>query len=460
MHNYKFIFFLPIISCFKTPINWSPESWKLKPISQDVFYENKQELNIVLDEIKKSAPLIFAGEVETLKTDIIKASKGEAFLLMGGDCAETFREFKTENIMNTYRVLLQMTMIFMYGMSKPVIKIGRMAGQFAKPRSDIYETINNITLYSYRGDIINNENFDEKSRIPNPNLMLKAYSQSAQTMNLIRALSEGGYANLERINDWNLNFVKNTITGKKYELFSNNINKALSFIKALGLEKIEESKRARFYTAHESLLLYYESSLTRKDSITNNYYSCSGHMLWIGERTREINGAHVEFASGIQNPIGIKISEKCNTNELESLIRKLNPDNEIGKIILIIRMGKNIEKSLPKLAYMIKQRKINVLWISDPMHGNTIKLNNGIKTRYLEDIKEEYTFFHNILKQYNLYPGGIHLEMTGRDVTECIYKNTNQNFIDNMKNNYESSCDPRLSAEQCLELAFYIISLE
>ena len=457
---YKFIFLLPIVYSFKTPINWKLDSWKSYPTSQDIFYKDKNDLNTVLDEINKYSPLIFAGEVETLKKDIIKASKGESFLLMGGDCAETFREFKTENIMNSYRILLQMTMIFMYSMSKPVIKIGRMAGQFAKPRSDIYETIDNITLYSYRGDIINREDFNEKSRTPDPKLMLKAYSQSAQTMNLIRALSEGGYASIDRINDWNLNFVKNTLNGNKYELLSNNINKALSFIKALGLEKIEESKRARFYTAHESLLLPYEQALTRKDSITKNYYACSAHMLWIGERTRQIDGSHVEFASGIQNPIGIKISDKCNPNDLESLIRKLNPDNEIGKIVLIIRMGKNIEKRLSNLVYMIKNRNLNVLWISDPMHGNTIKLETGIKTRYLEDIKEEYTSFHNILKKNDLYPGGVHLEMTGRDVTECIYKNTDNEFINNMKINYESSCDPRLSAEQCLDLAFYISSLE
>ena len=453
-----YLFFLPFTISLKTPFDWNPNSWKSKKIYQDVQYDNKELLNSVTNELSKCTPLIFAGEAESLKNELKKVSKGEAFLLMGGDCAETFREFNVENIMNTYRILLQMTLIFMYGMEKPVVKIGRMAGQFAKPRSDNYETKNNVTLFSYRGDIINHEEFDELKRIPDPNLMIKAYSQSVQTMNLIRALSEGGYADIERINYWNLNFV-NTESSEKYEILSNNVNKALNFLKSIGLNKIEESKRAKFYTSHESLLLPYESSLTRKDSISLNYYACSAHMLWIGERTRQLDGAHIEYVRGLQNPIGIKISEKCNPYELEKIIRTINPINEEGKVVLICRMGKNISKGLPPLVYMLEKRRLNVIWISDPMHGNTVKLENGIKTRYIEDIKEEYTFFHNYLRKNNIFPGGIHLEMTGRDVTECINKNDTKEFINNMINNYESSCDPRLSASQCLDLAFYISSL-
>lgn len=438
---------------------WTIDSWKNSKVYQDVVYNDKEKLENVIKEVSNYAPLIFAGEADSLKNDLKKVSKGEAFLLMGGDCAETFREFKVENIMNTYRVLLQMTLIFMYSMSKPVIKIGRMAGQFAKPRSSDWETLNNTTLPAYRGDIINLENFDEKSRTPNPELMLKAYTQSAQTMNLIRALSEGGYADIDRIEDWPLNFVENEEINKNYEKLAYDVKKALSFVKAIGLNKIEEQKRAKFYTAHESLLLPYESALVRKDSISKKYYSCSAHMLWIGERTRMLDSAHIEFSRGIQNPVGIKVSEKYDCNEIEKLIRTLNPENEEGKIVIIIRMGDKIEKGLPPLLYMIQKRGLNVVWISDPMHGNTVKLDNGIKTRYIESIKKEYKFFNDFLKRNNVSPGGIHLEMTGRNVTECIDKNMDNNYINNMVNNYESSCDPRLSASQCLELAFFISSL-
>ena len=448
--------FLILTQVYSLKLNdWTPQSWKTKNVYQDVVYSDINELKTVTDELSKCAPLIFAGEANLLKKELAKASKGEAFVLMGGDCAETFREFKVTNIMDTYRILLQMTLIFMYGMSKPVVKIGRMAGQFAKPRSDIFETINNVTLHSYRGDIVNLEDFDEKSRTPDPKLMLKGYSQSIQTMNLIRALSEGGYANIERINDWNLNFVKNTTIGKKYELLSDNVNKALSFIKALGIDNLEESKKARFYTAHESLLLPYESAMTRLDSVSKKYYDCSAHMVWIGERTRQLDSAHVEFVRGIENPVGIKVSDKYDNVVLEELIRKLNPDNAVGKIVLITRMGKNISNGLPLLVDMVKRRKLNVVWVCDPMHGNTIKLENGVKTRYVESIKEEYKFFNDYLKKNNIYPGGIHLEMTGRDVTECVYRDDKDKIMDK----YESSCDPRLSASQCLDLAFYIITL-
>jgi 3-deoxy-7-phosphoheptulonate synthase len=445
----------------KSSDTWTPNSWKTKKMYQPIEYENIDELNKVTQELSKCAPLIFAGEADELKKNIVKASNGESFILMGGDCAETFREFSVQNVMNTYRVLLQMTLILMYGMSKPVVKIGRMAGQFAKPRSEIYETINGLTLPSYRGDIVNLEPFDEISRKPDPQLMIKGYSQSVQTMNLIRALSQGGYANIERIKDWNLNFAKNSDSNYNYDELSNNVKKSIKFFKALGLDKIEEARKADFYTAHESLLLPYETALTRKDSISGNYYDCSSHMLWIGERTRNLDGAHVEFARNIQNPIGIKISEKYNLADLENLIRLLNPDNVIGKIVLITRMGEKINSGLPPLVEMIKRRHLNVAWVSDPMHGNTIKLSNGIKTRYIESIKKEYKFFNDYLKSSNVFPAGIHLEMTGRNVTECMYENmsNDENNINDMINNYESSCDPRLSESQCLDLAFYIINL-
>jgi 3-deoxy-7-phosphoheptulonate synthase len=440
-------------------LEWTPNSWKNKKVYQNVLYPNEPELNNVLDEISKNSPLIFAGESDSLKNELIKASKGESFILMGGDCAETFREFSSKNIMDTYRVFLQMTLILMYGTSKPVIKIGRMAGQFAKPRSNEFETINNLTLNAYRGDIINLEPFDIKNRTPNPQLMIKAYSQSAQTMNLLRALSEGGYANIERINEWNLDFVRNTENGYKYQKFAEEVKRSLNFLKTFGVDNLEETKRARFYTGHEALLLPYESALTRIDSISNKYYDCSAHMIWLGERTRQIDGAHIEFASGIENPIGIKLSENVNYHELYELIRKLNPLNKPGKIILIPRMGDKIEKGLSILVDLVNTKKLNVVFLSDPMHANTIKLSNGIKTRYLDKIKEEFTFFYNFLKKNGLHAGGIHLEMTGKDVTECLYSSNEKYDIDNIFTQYDSSCDPRLNANQCIDLAFYIASL-
>ena len=470
MYFYKFI--LPTLlfiqsifikQSFSTIIKnnnlWSKTSWKNKYVYQNIHYIDQDKLNNVVEQISKCTPLIFAGEANSLKSDLVKAGKGEAFILMGGDCAETFREFNTVNIMNTYRVFLQMTLILMYGKSLPIIKIGRIAGQFAKPRSNDYETINNITLPAYRGDIVNSENFTVESRTPNPELMLKAYSQSVQTMNLIRALSQGGYADIERIHEWNLNFVENTEAGSKYKSFANEVKKTLLFLKALGLDKIEETKKAQFYTSHESLLLEYESAMTRQDSITNKYFDCSAHMIWIGERTRQLDGAHIEFARGIENPIGIKISEKCDTQELEALLRRVNPQNIEGKVVLIIRMGKMINVGLPPIVYMINRRKLNVVWISDPMHGNTVKLENGIKTRFLDQIKEEYESFYHILKNNNISAGGIHLEMTGRNVTECLDDSKNNYDLNEEFNNYESGCDPRLSASQCLDLAFHIANL-
>jgi len=453
------LFFFSAILQKNFSLKWTPNSWKEKKVYQDVVYHKEYKLEQATNELKKYAPLIFAGESLSLKEDLKKAARGESYVLMGGDCAETFREFSVQNIMNNYRILLQMTLILMYNMSKPVVKIGRMAGQYAKPRSDLFETRHNLTLPSYRGDIINCELFDTQSRLPNPDLMLKAYSYSVQTMNLIRALSEGGYADIQRIQDWNLDFAKKDEV--QYQKLSREVMKSLAFLKSIGLENLSESKKARFYTAHESLLLPYEEALTRKDSITQKYFDCSAHMIWIGERTRQLDGAHVEFARGLENPVGIKISENFDIHEIEVLIRTLNPDNELGKIVLITRMGNKICDGLPRLVEMIKRRKLEVVWISDPMHGNTVKLDCGLKTRYLECIKQEYEFFHSYLKSVGVNPGGIHLELTGRNVTECLYRNNDyKENLDLIQQNYETGCDPRLSADQCLDLAFFISSLE
>ena len=453
------LLFLNLIIPPSLCLQWHPYSWKEKKIYQDVVYHKEYKLEQATNELKKYAPLIFAGESLSLKEELKKATRGDAYVIMGGDCAETFREFSVQNIMNNYRILLQMTLISMYGMSKPIVKIGRMAGQYAKPRSDLFETRHNLTLPSYRGDIINSELFDTQSRLPNPDLMLKAYSYSVQTMNLIRALSEGGYADIERVQDWNLDFAKKD--AEQYQKLSREVIKSLAFLNSIGYGALSESKRARFYTAHESLLLPYEAALTRKDSITQKYFDCSAHMIWIGERTRQLDGAHVEFARGLENPIGIKISENFDNHQLEILIRTLNPLNEDGKIVLITRMGLKISEGLPRLVEMIKRRKLAVVWISDPMHGNNVKLNCGVKTRYMEDIKQEYDFFHTYLKHAGIYPAGIHLELTGRNVTECLYRNNDyQENMNAIQQNYQTGCDPRLSADQCIDLAFFISSLE
>jgi len=442
---------------------WHPASWKTKQVYQNVIYKNQTHLQTTVDELSRSAPLIFAGESKQLKLDLVKASEGNAFVLMGGDCAETFREFSTKNVMDTYRILLQMTLILMYSTSKPIIKIGRMAGQFAKPRSSETEiqSINdiNIELPSYRGDIVNFEPFDLLSREPNPDLMLKAYSQSVQTMNLIRALSEGGYADIERIDKWNLDFVKknNSFISNSYNDLASDVHKAIKFIKATGSNNLESITKAKFYTAHEALLLPYEEALTRVDSTTNKYYDCSAHMIWIGERTRQLDGAHTEFVRGVNNPIGIKISEKCVPHELCQLIEMINPSNEKGKIVVITRMGKYINDFLPQIVQLITRKNLNVVWICDPMHGNTIKLSNGLKTRLLKDIKQEFESFIKILQRNRVYPAGIHLELTGKDVIECL--NDENNIPESMLDCYESSCDPRLSASQCLELGFNIADI-
>jgi len=473
---FKFIFLLFItntinlVSSFYLPLAndninlnnmyeiWHQKSWQNKKIYQNVLYPNQTHLETITNELSKSAPLIFAGESTQLKLDLAKASDGNAFVLMGGDCAETFREFSTQNVMNSYRILLQMTLILMYSTSKPIIKIGRMAGQFAKPRSSLTETIlingTSTEISSYRGDIINLEAID--SRIPNPDLMLKAYSQSVQTMNLIRALSEGGYADIQRIDKWNLDFVKqkNSLITKSYTELSNDVHKAINFIKATGINELNTVSKAKFYTAHESLLLPYEEALTRIDSTSNQYYACSAHMIWIGERTRQLDGAHVEFARGINNPVGIKISEKCDPIELIKLINILNPSNEKGKIVLITRMGKKINDFLPQIVKTITRKNLNIVWVCDPMHGNTIKLKNGLKTRLLKDIQNEFESFVKILTTNKVYPAGIHLELTGKDVIECL--NDKKNIPESMTSLYETSCDPRLSASQCLELAFAI----
>jgi len=449
------LIFLPFVLTNKD--TWTRNSWRRFPIKQHPYYIDKLELDNVETKLNECAPLVFAGECKNLQESLAKISIGNGFLLMAGDCAETFDDFSVTNIRDTYRIILQMGIILSFGSGVPTLKVGRMAGQFAKPRTEEFDIINNKKIPVYRGDIINSPLNNELSRIPDPKRMLTAYYQSLQTLNILRAFTFGGYADISRIHSWNLDFVKQTEIGSKYRLLSDKIDESLKFIKALGLNTdTTDFKQTNFYTAHECLLLNYEQALTRLDSTSNKWFGCSGHLLWIGERTRDIEGAHLEYIRGINNPIGIKISEKCNPEELIKIINLVNPEDKPGKIVLITRMGLSIKRHLPILIREIQKHGKSVVCCCDPMHGNTFKTSNVIKTRNFDLIKQEVFSFIEIHKQMNTIPGGIHLEMTGQDVTECIGGN-----VDNIKESvlntkYLSKCDPRLNSVQALELAFLI----
>ena len=434
---------------------WQKNSWRELSISQQPIYSDKGLLKLVEDKIEKLPPLVFAGEVRSLKEKLKKVALGEAFLLQGGDCAESFSDFSANNLRDSFKVLLQMSAVLTYATSLPVVKIGRMAGQFAKPRSDDYEVKDGIKLPSYRGDIINDISFNEKSRTPNPNRLLDAYSQSAFALNLIRAFASGGFADLEKVHNWNLDFVKRSTKNKYFEL-ANSITDALNFMKACGFNKdnVPEFKQVDFYTSHEALLLNYEQALTREDSFNGGWYDCSAHMLWIGERTRGLDEAHVEYMRGIENPIGIKIGPRVEEDYLIDLLNTLNPDNELGRVTLITRMGSdNIFKKLPSLIKKIKKSKKNVIWSCDPMHANTFKSSTGYKTRSFDKILNEIEAFFKVHHQENSFPGGIHLEITGLDVTECI-GGSQKIKEENLSDRYHTHCDPRLNASQGLDLAF------
>jgi 3-deoxy-7-phosphoheptulonate synthase len=448
-----------LISQIMLSKSWSPKTWRSKNIQQMPDYSDKKNLELVENKLLKCAPLVFAGECDNLQESLDKVSQGQGFLLMGGDCAESFNQFNINSVRDTYRLILQMGMILTYGSGLPTIKVGRIAGQFAKPRSEDTEIIDGTSYLTYRGDIINGQELDQ--RTPDPNRMLEAYYQSVQTINLLRAFSAGGYADVSRIQSWNLDFVEKTEQGSKYREISNQIEHTLKFINGLGIStKTDRFKQTSFYTAHECLLLNYEEGLTRTDSRTLKYYDCSAHMVWLGERTRNLDGAHVEFMSGLTNPVGIKISHKINSDELIKIIKKLNPANLSGKIVIITRMGaENLKEHLPRLIHSVQKEKLNIVWCCDPMHSNTIKVLDQVKTRSFDSIKNEIIAFFKIHKEMGSFPGGLHLELTGQDVTECIGGDV-QNISENdLKNMYLSQCDPRLNSVQSLEIAFLVSEL-
>ena len=435
---------------------WSIDSWRGFPIKHQPVYSDTNKLRDVEEKLKSLPPLVFAGEARTLKSKLADVSEGKAFLLQGGDCAESFAEFNADNLRDSFRVILQMAAVLTYGASLPIVKVGRLAGQFAKPRSDPFEIRDNEKLSSYLGDIVNGIEFEASAREPDPERMIKAYSQAASALNLLRAFATGGYADLHEVHRWNLEFLEGSSQGSKYRVIADRIGDCLNFMKACGINKNTAGlvSKVDFFTSHEALLLGYEQSLTRIDSISEEYYDCSAHMLWIGERTRGLDEAHIEFMRGIGNPIGVKVGPTMTNDDLLTLIDKLNPENEAGKLTLISRMGKdNIGNVLPSLVKKVDQEGKKVVWSCDPMHGNTFKAQNGYKTRAFDNIMSEVEQFFQIHRSEGTYAGGIHLEMTGQDVTECV-GGAQEIKEENLGDRYHTHCDPRLNANQGLELAF------
>ena len=437
---------------------WTPSSWQSKPILQQPTYPNTEELNRVLAELKNYPPLVFAGEARSLKNQLADVANGSAFLLQGGDCAESFSEFHADNIKNSFKAMMQMAIVMTYAGGLPVVKVGRMAGQFAKPRSSDSEIFNGVELPSYRGDIINGSEFTAEDRIPDPQRMIKAYNQSSATLNLLRAFASGGLADLHQVHKWTQDFAHQGEVSEKYEELAEEIGKSLKFMEACGItsKTYRTLRETDFYTSHEALLLPYEEAFTRKDSLTGNWYDTSAHMLWIGDRTRQLDGAHVEFLRGVQNPIGVKAGPTMDPQDLVKLCQTLNPKNEAGRLNVIVRMGAGkVGDGLPNLIKAVEREGIKVVWSCDPMHGNTIKSSNNYKTRPVDAILTEMKEFFQVHKAEGTFGGGVHLEMTGKNVTECIGGSFTVTEGD-LSSRYHTHCDPRLNADQSLELAFLI----
>ena len=435
---------------------WSKSDWRNKPRVQMPDYPDTDALNAVEAQLRQYPPLVFAGEARRLREELARASRGEAFLLQGGDCAESFEQFSADGIRDTFKVMLQMAVVLTYGAKVPVVKVGRMAGQFAKPRSAPTEVQNGVQLPSYRGDIINELAFTPEARIPDPKKMLQAYTQAAASLNLLRAFSTGGFADIHRVHSWTTGFADED-RAAAYRDLSNRISDALDFIAATGLDdKVDALSTVDFYTSHEALLLEYEEALCRIDSTTGLPVAGSGHMVWIGDRTRQPDGAHVEFCQGIQNPIGLKCGPTTTAEDLKVLMSKLNPDNAAGRLTLIARFGAGaVAEHLTRLIETVKAEGANVVWVCDPMHGNTIKSATGYKTRPFERVLSEVREFFAVHREMGTIPGGVHFEMTGADVTECtggVRAVTEEDLSDR----YHTACDPRLNASQSLELAFLV----
>ena len=440
---------------------WTPDSWRERPIVQVPTYPDAAALSAVETELRRFPPLVFAGEARRLKRLLKDVSEGKAFLLQGGDCAESFAEFHPNNIRDMFRVLLQMAVVLTFGAAVPVVKVGRLGGQFAKPRSADTETVDGVTLPAYRGDMINGMEFTPEARIPDPQRMVRAYNQSAATLNLIRAFAQGGYADLNQVHLWNLGFVADSPQGSRYRDLAGRLDEALAFMAACGLtsETTPQIRETSFFTSHEALLLNYEEALARIDSTTGDWYDTSAHMLWIGERTRGPDDAHVEFLGGVGNPVGVKLGPGVSGDDLLRLIDVLNPANEAGRLTLIVRMGpEKLAERLPALIQRIVREGRRVVWVSDPMHANTVKAAGGYKTRHFDRILQEVRTFFAVHEAEGTYAGGVHFEMTGQDVTECV--GGAQAITEaTLGVNYQTACDPRQNASQALELAFLLAEI-
>ena len=444
-------------------MTWQPNSWRDHPIKQVPDYPDAEKLAGVEARLAAMPPLVFAGEAQSLKRQLGEVAEGRAFLLQGGDCAESFAEFSANNIRDSFKVILQMAVVLTFGASMPVVKVGRVAGQFAKPRSSPMEAVDGIELPSYRGDMINAMPFTEKDRVPDPKRLLRVYEQSAATLNLLRAFAQGGLADLTKVHSWVTEFLSGTPQADRFQELAGRIEECLNFMRACGItpETARPLAETDFYTSHESLLLNYEEALTRRDTITNekDWYATSAHMIWIGDRTRQPDGAHVEYMRGIANPIGLKCGPSLDPDELVRLIETLNPDNVPGRLTLIARMGADkVRAGLPPLLKAVKASGAKVVWCCDPMHGNTIKARSGYKTRRVNDVMAEVQGFFDAHDEIGTYPGGVHFEMTGQNVTECV-----GGVVDvteaRLGDRYHTHCDPRLNGAQALELAFLIADL-
>ena len=444
-------------------MTWQPSSWRDHPIRQVPDYPDAEKLAGVEAKLAAMPPLVFAGEAQSLKRQLGEVAEGRAFLLQGGDCAESFAEFSADNIRDSFKVILQMAVVLTFGASLPIVKVGRVAGQYAKPRSSPVEALDGMELPSYRGDMINAMPFTEKDRVPDPKRLLRVYEQSAATLNLLRAFAQGGLADLTKVHSWVTEFLSGTPQADRFQELAGRIEESLNFMRACGItpETARPLAETDFYTSHESLLLNYEEALTRRDTITNekDWYATSAHMIWIGDRTRQPDGAHVEYMRGIANPIGLKCGPSLDPYEPVRLIETLNPDNVPGRLTLIARMGADkVRAGLPPLLKAVKASGAKVVWCCDPMHGNTIKANSGYKTRRVNDVMAEVQGFFDAHDEIGTYPGGVHFEMTGQNVTECV-----GGVVDvteaSLGDRYHTHCDPRLNGAQALELAFLIADL-
>jgi len=435
---------------------WDPSSWQGRPATQQPEWPDPSALNTVLAELKELPPLVFAGEARQLKEALARAGAGEAFVLQAGDCAEAFGDFSADGIRDKLKIILQMAVVLTYAAGLPVVKVGRIAGQFAKPRSSPNEQIGEVELPSFRGHAVNDAAFDPDARRADPARLVRAYHQSAATLNLIRAFTKGGFADLNQIHMWNQEFVAGSKEGRRYEIIAREIDRALRFMGACGINLESDSTlhEVDFYISHEALLLGFEEALTRKDSLTDEWYDCSAHLLWVGDRTRSIDGAHVEFLSGVRNPIACKLGPSATPDDALAICERLNPDNEPGRLTFITRLGAGaVEEALPPLVRAVRDEQVNVTWVCDPMHGNTYMSASGYKTRSFDDILAEIKGFFVVHQQEGTVPGGVHLELTSDEVTECIDAEVTN---ENLELHYQALCDPRLNARQSLELAFQV----